>query len=177
MHVFDSVKNAGFDEIITVLGTKNIDEAAPVLEAKGSKIVKQELGEGKPYGTGYAVKLAKDFIKEEDSLMVLYGDTPLIDSKVIEEFTKFHNEEKSDITVLSAILDDPKDYGRIVRENGEFSAIVEKKELNPNKTYTNEVNSGIYLFSGKAFLKTIDLINDNNCLLYTSDAADDIALV
>lgn len=162
MHVFDSVKNAGFDEIITVLGTKNIDEAAPVLEAKGSKIVKQELGEGKPYGTGYAVKLAKDFIKEEDSLMVLYGDTPLIDSKVIEEFTKFHNEEKSDITVLSAILDDPKDYGRIVRENGEFSAIVEKKELNPNKTYTNEVNSGIYLFSGKAFLKTIDLINDNN---------------
>lgn len=162
MHVYDSVSKAGFDEIITVLGSKNIEEASPVLEEKGSKIVLQELGEGKPYGTGYAVKLAKDYVKEDDSIMVLYGDTPLIDENVICEFTNYHNKMHSDITALSAVLDDPKDYGRIVRENGEFSAIVEKKELDPNKEYSNEVNSGIYLFSGKAFLKTIDLINDNN---------------
>lgn len=162
MHVFDSVKKAEFDEIITVLGSKNIDEARPILEQKGSKIILQELGEGKPYGTGYAVKLAKDFISEDDSLMVLYGDTPLIDETVIRQFNDFHNDMNSDITVLSAVLDDPKDYGRIVRENGEFSEIVEKKELDPSKFYSNEVNSGIYLFRGKAFLKTIDLINDNN---------------
>lgn len=162
LHVYDSVRKAGFDEIITVLGSKNIEEASPILKERGSKIILQELGEGKPYGTGYAVKLAKDYIKEDDSLMVLYGDTPLIDDNVIRKFTEYHNEMKSDITVLSAVLDDPKDYGRIVRENGEFSEIVEKKELDPNKEYSNEVNSGIYLFSGKAFLNTIDLINDNN---------------
>lgn len=161
-HVYDAVVKSDFDEIITVLGTKNIEEAGPILEERGSKIVLQELGNGKPYGTGYAVKLAKDFISEDDSLMVLYGDTPLIDEEVIRDFANFHNENYSDITVLSAVLDDPKDYGRIVRENGEFSEIVEKKELVPGKSYSNEVNSGIYFFSGKAFLSTIDLINDNN---------------
>lgn len=161
-HVLDSVKKAGFDETITVLG-KNVDDAREIVESAGSKIVVQKIGDGEPYGTGYAVKLCKDFIKEDDDLLVIYGDTPLIDSDTIKKYFEYHNYNKNDITVLSAVLDDPKHYGRIVRDSdNNFDAIVEFKEMEEGKTYTNEINSGIYLYNGKAFLDTIDKINDNN---------------
>lgn len=160
-HVLDSVKSAGFDETITVLG-RNYDRAKEIVEAESSKIVVQKIGDGEPYGTGYAVKLCKDYINEDDDLLVIYGDTPLIDAETIKEYFNYHNEHKNDITVLSAVLDDPKQYGRIVRKSGEFQAIVEFKEMEPGVEYTNEINSGIYLYKGKAFLDTIDKINDNN---------------
>lgn len=160
-HVLDSVSQAGFDKTITVLG-KNYDQAKEIVEAAGSEIVIQEVGPGKPYGTGYAVKLCKDFVNEGDDLLVIYGDTPLIDSGTIKEYFNYHKENKNDITVLSAVLDDPKEYGRIVRKDGEFEAIVEYKEMEEGVTYTNEINSGIYLYTGKAFLDTIDKIDDNN---------------
>lgn len=161
-HVLDSVKDAGFDETITVLG-RNYESAKEIVEGCGSKIVVQKIGEGEPYGTGYAVKLCKEYVNPEDDLLVIYGDTPLIDSETIKTYFDYHKANKNDITVLSAVLEDPKEYGRIVRNaDDEFEAIVEYKEMDETKEYTNEINSGIYLYNGKTFLETIDEINDNN---------------
>ncbi|MDY3946973.1 MAG: bifunctional UDP-N-acetylglucosamine diphosphorylase/glucosamine-1-phosphate N-acetyltransferase GlmU [Ezakiella sp.] len=160
-HILNSVKKAGFDEIITVLG-RNYNDAKEIVEYFGSKVIKQPYEPGSPYGTGYAAKICMDEISEEDDLLIMYGDTPLIDDKTIENYFNYHKNCANDITVLSAILDDPKDYGRIVREDGEFKEIVEKKNMDPNLFYSNEINSGIYLFKGKAFLDTIVEINDDN---------------
>ncbi|MDO5716489.1 MAG: bifunctional UDP-N-acetylglucosamine diphosphorylase/glucosamine-1-phosphate N-acetyltransferase GlmU [Tissierellia bacterium] len=160
-HVLDAVKNGGFDEIIAVLG-RNREAVEKELGSCPCTIVSQELGENKPYGTGYAVQLCQEYVQPEDHVVVVFGDTPLLNGDLLAEMMEEHLQEEADITVLSAVLEDPRAYGRIVRENGEFIAIVEQKDLDPTRSYSNEVNSGIFLFKGTALHSTINKLTTKN---------------
>ena len=124
-HVIDSVKNAGVDKVVTVVG----HGAEKVKETIGhaSQFVHQE----EQLGTAHAVKTAKDILgTEKGTTIVVCGDTPLISDETIKNLLNFHESESAVATVLSAKVDNPFGYGRIIRdENGLVSGIVEQKTL------------------------------------------------
>ena len=84
-------------------------------------IKEQKIGPEFPYGTGYAVSLAMDEVEDEDSVLILTGDAPLIRGETLKNFMDYHNEKKSVATVLTAVTEDTAGLGRIIKdEQGYF---------------------------------------------------------
>lgn len=136
-----------------------------------TNIVEQKIGEGIPYGTGYAASLALDHIKDDDQVLILNGDIPLIKKESLEELISYHKESGSSCTILSTLIDNPKGYGRIIRdEDNKFIKIIEDRDLKPSEKNINEINVGIYIFKArdlKESLSKIDTNNDQNELYLT----------
>lgn len=141
-------------------------------------VIEQKIGEEYPYGTGYAVSLATDYIENEDDVLVLNGDIPLINKEYLETFVKSHKESDSGVSVLSTKVSDPSGYGRIIRSSdGEFLKITEHRDLSDDELDIDEINTGIYIFKGrelKEALKNIKTDNDQN-ELYLTDCISIIA--
>ena len=115
-------------------------------------------------GTGDAVNKAAPYLKGFDGyVIVVCGDTPLITSQTINDFIEFHNNNHADLTVMSAIFDNPKNYGRIIRDrNKKFVAIVEEKDANYEQKSVKEVNAGIYCINWKTVSPAFDNLKNNN---------------
>uniref|UniRef100_A0A7C5U4P6 Bifunctional protein GlmU n=1 Tax=Fervidobacterium nodosum TaxID=2424 RepID=A0A7C5U4P6_9BACT len=151
--VVDLAKN--FGEVGVVVGHK-----AEVVKGYLSDDVKTYLQEPQ-LGTGHAVMCAKEFISENEDLLVLYGDVPLLSKETIEMLRNEHEEKNNQVTVLTFIAENPAGYGRIVRTDGKIR-IVEDKDASEEEKKINEVNSGIYIFSGKFLLENIENLKNNN---------------
>ena len=97
-------------------------------------------------GTGDAVKKAYfDLENFEGNVLVLCGDAPLIQEKTLKEFIDYHKQNQSVVTVMTANVQNPKGYGRIVRdENNNLLKIVEEKDANEKEKAIKEVNGGVY---------------------------------
>ncbi|MCQ2754167.1 MAG: NTP transferase domain-containing protein [bacterium] len=97
-------------------------------------------------GTGHAVSMALPYLKDfEGEVIILCGDTPLITSDTLKEFVEAHKKMNSDLTVMSAIFDNPTNYGRIVRNpDNTLNSIVEEKDATPEQKAIKEINAGIY---------------------------------
>lgn len=168
-YVYEASNGAGSDKTVIIVGRNK--EA--VKEKFKDKVIykEQKIGKEYPYGTGYAVKLAIDEISDDDSVLVLSGDTPLIKSETLSEFFKKHNETGAMATVLSALIDDTTGYGHIIKdENGNLTKIVEDRDANEFEKSVKEINSGIYAFNGKYLkygLTKIDMNNSQNELYLT----------
>ncbi len=124
-------------------------------------------------GTAHAVMSARDFIDPDEDLLVLYGDVPLISEKTLKEMIEIHKSSGADATVLTAFVDDPSGYGRIIRDgSGNFLKIVEDKDLNDDQRSINEINSGIYVFKGGKLLEVLPRIGNDNAQgeYYLTDA-------
>ncbi|MFW6295080.1 MAG: NTP transferase domain-containing protein, partial [Halanaerobium sp.] len=95
-------------------------------------------------GTGHAVKQAADYIGNHSGpVLILYGDTPLLRKETVAEFVKKHQNNNSDLTVMTAIFDDPAGYGRIVKnDKGQLISIVEEKDADQKTKKIKEINSG-----------------------------------
>lgn len=168
-YVYDASNEAGSDKTIIIVG-KNKNEVEN--KFKDSVIYKeQKIGEEYPYGTGYAVQLAIDEIGDDDSVLVLSGDTPLIKGETLRNFFEKHENSGAKASVLTAFIDDTTGYGHIIKdENGKFIKIVEDKDANEIEKRVKEINSGIYAFNGKALkygLTKIDMNNSQNELYLT----------
>lgn len=123
----------------------------------------QPIGDDHPYGTGYAVMQTIDEIEDDSTVVILYGDTPLIRTETISNLIEYHKENEFKGTVLTAILSDLKGYGRIVRdEAGHISKIVEDKDASPSEKLIDEVNSGIYCFDGGLLKDALARITNEN---------------
>lgn len=144
-----------FGEVGVVVGHK-----AEIVKSYLPQDVKTYLQEPQ-LGTGHAVMCAKEFIVSEDDILILYGDVPLLKPETIEKLAQTHEKTNADVTVLTFIADDPTGYGRIIR-NGEKIRIVEHKDANEEQLKIKEVNSGIYVFSGKFLLENLDKLSNNN---------------
>lgn len=157
-HVIDSVKNAGVDKVVTVVG----HGAEKVKETIGhvSQFVHQE----EQLGTAHAVKSAKDILgTEKGTTIVVCGDTPLISDETIKNLLDFHESESAVATVLSAKVDNPFGYGRIIRdENGLVSGIVEQKDASSAEAEVNEISSGIFAFDNEKLFETLEKVNNDN---------------
>ena len=157
-YVYDSCKQAGIDDISIIVGHKyeQVIEHIGVGNAKFF-IQKEQLG------TGHAVMQAKDNIKDNDLVIVINGDMPLISSYTIKSFISFLQLGNFDGALASAVFDKSQNYGRIVRNaEGNFSKIVEHKDCNEDELEIDEVNTGIYCFKGKCLLDSFSKLNNKN---------------
>lgn len=155
--VIDEAIKAGADDVCVVVGHK----ANEVKEAVGSKATFVTQHEQK--GTGHAVMQAKDFIKKCKTVMILAGDTPLITAQTLKDAADAHEKNRNKCTVLTASLDNPYGYGRIVRDsNGNVERIVEQKDADEDEAKITEVNSGMYCFDAEALLHALDFLTNDN---------------
>ena len=115
-------------------------------------------------GTGHAVMQADSFIKRHfgGNVLVLCGDAPLMDADTIKNAIKMHTDEENAITVITARLDNPAAYGRIVKKDGKIAAIVEYKDADEQTRAINEINSGAYWFKAEVLCELLGKIDNNN---------------
>lgn len=149
--VINSVIDANAaDEVFCIVGHQSelvsefISNTYPGNNVKISSILQMP-----QLGTGDAVFKAYDKFKDfKGNILVLCGDTPLLTSETLRKFITYHKETDSVLTVMSAIIDNPKGYGRIARnENQNVSAIIEEKDATEEQKSINEVNAGVYCFN------------------------------
>ncbi|MDE7390801.1 MAG: NTP transferase domain-containing protein [Lachnospiraceae bacterium] len=159
--VIDSVKGAGIDNVCVVTGFKReyIEEYLHTLPFDTETAYQPQR-----LGTGHAVMMCREFLrKNEGDVVVLNGDAPFMDSETVKEAYRLHKESNSSATVISAKVDDPFGYGRIVRDaDGAIKAIVEQKDASKEEQSINEVNSGGYWFNTESLLGVLDEITANN---------------
>lgn len=115
-------------------------------------------------GTGHAVYQAYDSLKGFDGeVVILNGDIPLITPETLKEFIAAHREHKASLTVMSAIFNDPSNYGRIIRdEKGSVKAIIEEKDATPAQKKIQEINTGVYLLNWKDMSDAFLHLDSNN---------------
>lgn len=112
-------------------------------------------------GTGHAVKQALPNIPDKDLVLVLYGDVPLITSETLIELVEAAEETR--FSLLTSFVDDPRGYGRIVRnENEEVVRIIEEKDASNNEKEICEINTGILVANGKALKQWVEKLESNN---------------
>lgn len=170
-HVIRELKALDIDDIIVIIGhgKEHILEA---YKDRDVKFLEQPIGEGAPYGTGYAVMQAMDEINPEDEVLVVCGDTPLIRHESLRVLMDNNKAANTKACVMTSIVEDNFGYGRIVKNNeGEVISIVEEKDASDEIRRIKEVNSGIYVFEGSALIDNLNLLDTNNSSgeLYLTD--------
>lgn len=115
-------------------------------------------------GTGDAVAKSKDLLNDFDgNVVVLCGDTPLVTAETLKEFVEHHNKTGAVLTVMSAIFDNPANYGRIIRNtDGSLKCITEEKDATPEEKQIKEINAGIYCFDKKIIFPMFSELKCNN---------------
>ncbi len=117
-----------------------------------------------PQGTGHAVLQAEPFLTGFiGDILVVSGDVPLLRGETLVKLLQVHRRNQNHATVLSAVVENPTGYGRIVRSgNGVLVGIVEEKEASPQIRQIKEINSGIYAFKSDGFIDYIRQIRAEN---------------
>ena len=156
-HVIDAARGAGSSREVVVIGS------GAALVKKTIQNVEFVLQE-EQLGTGHAVLSAKENFKgSEGTVLILCGDTPLLTSKLLKNFTAAHDASKCAATVLTAKMPNATGYGRIIRDtDGTFKKIVEEKDATDLEKKIHEVNAGVYCFDVKKLFGALEKVNNDN---------------
>ena len=159
--VIDSLYEADFsaDSIGVVVG----NGAEIVSEYVGSAGVTHTGMQAERKGTGHAVMQAADMLDLCDNVLVLCGDAPFIDSDTIRNSLEAHISSESKVTVVTAEIENPTGYGRIIRdEKGNLLRITEQKDCSEQEKLIKEINSGVYWFDSKALKSALPRLQTAN---------------
>jgi bifunctional UDP-N-acetylglucosamine pyrophosphorylase/glucosamine-1-phosphate N-acetyltransferase len=158
VHVAAAVRQAGIERQILVVGHGRQAVEALFPPGRVEFVVQAE-----QLGTGHALLQARDKFSGDDTILVLAGDTPLLQAATLKALIAAHQKSGAAATVLSTQVDDPCGYGRIVRdESGSFQAIVEEKDASPAEKQITEINSGMYCFQVQPALAALTGIGSQN---------------
>lgn len=118
-------------------------------------------------GTGHAVSMVCPQLENYDGeVIILCGDTPLITEDTLKKFVESHRSKNSDLTVMSAIFENPTNYGRIVRSGDKLSSpltsIIEEKDATAEQKAIKEVNAGIYCLNWQKIKPAFSQLTSNN---------------
>ncbi|NTV02721.1 MAG: NTP transferase domain-containing protein [Chlorobiaceae bacterium] len=116
-------------------------------------------------GTGHAVMQTEPLLKEFDGeVIILSGDAPLFTGSTLRGLLEFHRSRNAVATVLTADMDDPTGYGRIIRNQGgeEVLRIVEQKDASDEEKAVTEINSGVYVFDARELFAALKGITNTN---------------
>ena len=157
-HVLDAAKGAGSSRNIVVIGFG----AEKVQEALGSNA--EFVIQAEQLGTGHAVQQTESLLQDfNGTVMVLCGDTPLLEGKMLAKLYAEHKAQNAVATVLTAIMPNPAGYGRVIRDaKGQVVKIVEQKDATPAELAVDEVNTGIYCFERSVLFEALSGINCSN---------------
>ena len=169
-HVLDTVGELDPERTVIVVGVG----ADLVCEATGDRAVACEQVEQR--GTGHAAICAGPGLEGfEGDVLVTYGDVPLITADTLRRLVDAHHEHDASGTVLTAVVDDPAGYGRILRDStGAVAGIVEHRDASPEQLAICEINTGIYVFESRALAAALSEIRADNMQgeLYLTDAIE-----
>lgn len=157
-HVIDAATIAGADEKVVIVGHEA--ELVEAMVADQGKIALQ----AEQLGTGHAVMQTKEALAGfTGTALILCGDTPLLDGEELKKFCEAHKASGAAATVLTAIMDDPFGYGRIVRDaEGNVQGIVEQKDATEEQKAIKEINTGIYCMECPQMFDVLATLTCNN---------------
>jgi bifunctional UDP-N-acetylglucosamine pyrophosphorylase/glucosamine-1-phosphate N-acetyltransferase len=171
-HVLHAASALDPIRIVAVVGHQR-DQVGPHIEGlvPGVVLAVQETQEG----TGHAVRVAWEALPPEartGTVIVAYGDTPLLEGETLKRFALFHRESAVAMSILTGVVDNPTGYGRIVRDDSGVSAIVEEKDASPENAAITEINSGILAFDAEFLDAALPRIGNDNAKgeYYLTDA-------
>lgn len=154
-HVIDAANKLGAQRVNLVYG-------------HGGDLLKQTLNDGslnwvlqaEQLGTGHAMQMAAPFFADDEDILMLYGDVPLISVETLQRLREA--KPQGGIGLLTVKLDDPTGYGRIARENGKVVGIVEHKDASEEQRKINEINTGILVANGADLKRWLGKLDNNN---------------
>jgi len=157
-HVVDQVMKLNIQEVVTIIG-------------HGAELVQAQLGDSSLYalqdqqlGTAHAVSQAQSMLEGKTGVtIVVCGDTPLIKAETMEALFRHHEEAGAKATILTARIEDPTGYGRIIRNAaGLVEKIVEHKDSSEDERKINEINTGTYCFDNMALFEALKNVSNDN---------------
>lgn len=158
-YVLEKVKKLKPQQTYLVVGHKR-DLIMDYYKDWNIKFVIQE----EQLGTGHAVMQVKPYLEDfSGTVLILAGDVPLLSEPTLRKLIDFHLKHKAAATDLTAELEDPGNYGRIVRnEQGEIIKIVEKKDASPDELKIKEINTGTFCFDKEALFEALAEVRPEN---------------
>ena len=157
-HVTDALAEAEIQHTYVVVG-------------HGAEAVQQYLGERVQYvmqqeqlGTGHAVLQAAPLLAEQaGTTVIVCGDTPLIRGETIRRMVELHEESGAAATIMTAVIEDPTGYGRIIRgADGSVARIVEHKDCDEEEAAVREINAGTYVFDNRKLFAALSRVTNDN---------------
>lgn len=157
-HVLDFVFKLKPTKVYVVVGSQK-EEVMKDVSARKVEFITQR----KQLGTAHAVLAAKSRLqkKKDMDVLILNADLPLLRPETLRSMLLFHRRERNSLTFLSAELENPKGFGRVVRAPDKIK-IVEEREVSPFLRRIKEVNAGVYLFRIKDLLKALPRVSNQN---------------
>jgi len=158
-YVLDTASELNPDSITLVVGFQK-DRVKNHIQNNNVNYVSQE----EQLGTGHAaLQLENQLENQSGHLLILYGDAPNIKSSTLSPIINEHIEENRNATLITATLNDPTGYGRIIRnQDGDLLKIVEEKDCTPDEKKIKEWNPGIYIFKIPQLFSELKRIKSNN---------------
>ncbi|MGI2111179.1 bifunctional UDP-N-acetylglucosamine diphosphorylase/glucosamine-1-phosphate N-acetyltransferase GlmU [Shewanella frigidimarina] len=154
-HVIDTANSLGSSAIQLVYGY-----GADKLQAALGEQALNWVLQAEQLGTGHAVAQANPNINDDDTVLILYGDVPLIQQSTLEALLAVR--PTNGLAILTVNLPNPTGYGRIVREQGKVVGIIEQKDANAEQLAIKEVNTGIMAVPGKQLKAWLNRLSNNN---------------
>ena len=169
-YVIDESELLNPKEIILVVGFKK----ESIIKHTESRINLKYATQIEQLGTGHAVLQTNELLKNRKGhILILYGDVPNIKASTLQPIIDDHISNNRDLTLITAEIDDPTGYGRIIRDkNDNLLKIIEEKDCNDNEKKIKEWNPGIYIFKIPEVFKILNNIKTNNASkeYYLTDA-------
>ena len=158
--VLEACRNAGVQKHIVVVGYGKDQIIERYKDAVDVEFVEQ----AEQKGTGHAVMCCRSLLEDfNGETLILCGDAPLIRTETLKVLLEKHEQEKSAVTLATAVMSDPTGYGRIIRDGyGNIQGILEHNDCNDRQRAITEVNPGYFCFQTPLLLKAMDKIEPNN---------------
>jgi bifunctional UDP-N-acetylglucosamine pyrophosphorylase/glucosamine-1-phosphate N-acetyltransferase len=158
-HVLSALAPLELDEVVVVASAR-VDE---IRSAVGDEEEVRFVVQDPPLGTGDAVKVGLGPLGPTRSVLVVPGDTPLLETGTLQKMIDRHSSSGASATVLTARVSDPRGYGRITRDDtGGMSAIVEERDATDDQRNIDEINGGVYVFDKDALIDCLDEVEKHN---------------
>ncbi|MBE2894603.1 bifunctional UDP-N-acetylglucosamine diphosphorylase/glucosamine-1-phosphate N-acetyltransferase GlmU [Spirabiliibacterium falconis] len=155
-HVIDTVKTLSPQHIYLIYG-----HGGELMQTRLKDEPVKWVLQAEQLGTGHAMQQAAPHFEDDENILMLYGDGPLITQETLARLIQAKPD--NGIALLTVTLDDPTGYGRILRgENGHIIGIVEQKDATPEQLNINEANSGLMVASGASFKRWLAQLDNNN---------------
>ncbi len=157
-HILIQLRALNLTQILVVVG-----DQAEIVKERFSGWPVEWVFQQQQLGTGHAVLMSEPWLREETgSVLVLYGDGPLITAARLSELLQAREKSGAVLALITSRLENPTGYGRVIRSPGKPLRIVEEKDASPEQKEIREANAGYYCFDLPLLFATLHQLSDDN---------------
>ncbi|MFN2538457.1 MAG: bifunctional UDP-N-acetylglucosamine diphosphorylase/glucosamine-1-phosphate N-acetyltransferase GlmU [Mycobacteriales bacterium] len=156
-HILHTAESLDPEHLLVVVGHGR-DQVTATLTGKAKAVVQESQD-----GTGHAVRVALDTIPDvAGTVVVVPGDAPLLTPETLQLLVASHEAQSAATTLLTAVVDDPTGYGRVVRSGGTVTRIVEHKDADPATLEIREIATSVYAFAAGHLRSALERLTTDN---------------